>query len=99
MQTLLPWLGALGLALASTPRGQAAPAQSMPPGLQRLDAGAVTPIHCHRYRHYQPLPAARVGRLPQGRELLSSLLALPGRALLRAALAARLAFARSDLAS
>ena len=55
MKNVLPWLGtvavAAGLIFASAPSGQAAPAQSALPGVQSIDDGAITPIHCRRYRH------------------------------------------------
>lgn len=55
MKKLLPWLGAVAVAaeltFASAPSSQAAPAQSALPGLESIDDGAITPIHCRRYRH------------------------------------------------
>jgi hypothetical protein len=55
MKKLLPWLGAVavaaGLTFACAASSQAAPAQSALPSLESIDDGAITPIHCRRYRH------------------------------------------------
>jgi len=55
MKKLLPWLGAVavaaGLTFACASSSQAAPAQSALPGLESIDNGAITPIHCRRHRH------------------------------------------------
>jgi hypothetical protein len=55
MKKVLPWLGAValvaGLTVASAPTSQAAPAQSVLPGIESIDDAAITPIHCRRYRH------------------------------------------------
>ena len=72
MPKSLPWLAALGLGigLAITPivSGQAAPAQSMLPGLESASDADVSPMHC---RGVSPLPPplgeAGVWRLPQAR--------------------------------